>query len=197
LVVNPQLAAQSVRDLVALAKARPGELNHSSTGTGGMLHLAGELFKSLSGADLTHLPHKTGGTARVDLVSGRVQLMFDTLTDAAANVRAGKLRALATCGARRSPLFPELPTIAEAGVPGYALPVLIGIMVPKTTPRPAIKRLAQEISRAVVQPELREAWAKMGSESTVMTPDELGRALDGEIVNWGNLIRTAKITLDQ
>lgn len=197
LVVNPAVPATSVRELVALAKARPGQLNYSSTGSGGMLHLAGELFKSLSGTDMTHVPYKTGGTARVDLMSGRVQLMFDTLTDAQANVRAGKLRALATCGARRSPLFPDLPTIAEAGVPGYELPVLIGIMVPKATPRAAIERLSQEIGRAVLQPELRDAWARMGSESTVMAPEELGRALEGEIVKWGNLIRTARIALDQ
>lgn len=197
LVVNPAVSATSVRELVALAKARPGQLNYSSTGSGGMLHLAGELFKSLSGTDMTHVPYKTGGTARVDLMSGRVQLMFDTLTDAQANVRSGKLRALATCGAKRSPLFPDLPTIAEAGVPGYELPVLIGIMVPKATPRPTIERLSQEISRAVLLPELRDAWARMGSESTVMAPDELGRALEGEIVKWGNLIRTARIALDQ
>ena len=196
LVVNPTVPVQSVRELIALAKAQPGQLNYSSTGSGGMLHLAGELFKSLSGSDMTHVPYKTGATARVDLISGRVQLMFDTLTDAGGNVRAGKLRALATCGAKRSSLFPDLPTIAEAGVPGFDVPVLIGIMVPKGTPPAAIERLNREISRIVMQPELREAWARMGSESLVMTPDELGRALDADIVKWGAIIRAAKITID-
>ncbi|MBL8381978.1 MAG: tripartite tricarboxylate transporter substrate binding protein [Burkholderiales bacterium] len=196
LVVHPSVPANSVRELVALAKAKPGQLNYSSTGSGGMLHLAGELFKSLSGADITHVPYKTGGTARVDLMSGRVQLMFDTLTDAAANVRAGKLRALATCGAKRSPLFPDLPTIAEAGVPGYELPVLIGIMAPTGTPRAAVERLNREIGRLVMQPELRDAWLKMGAESTVMTPEELGRALAADIDKWGRLIKSAKIVVE-
>ncbi|MFN0164661.1 MAG: Bug family tripartite tricarboxylate transporter substrate binding protein [Burkholderiales bacterium] len=196
LVVNPAVPATSVRELIALARARPGTLNYSSTGSGGMLHLAGELFKSLSGTDMTHVPYKTGGTARIDLMSGRVQLMFDTLTDAAANVRAGKLRALATCGAKRSPLFPDLPTIAEAGVPGYELPVVIGIMAPRGTPRAIVERLNQEISRIVMVPELREAWSKMGVESAVMSPDELGRVLEGEIVKWDRIIKTAKVSLD-
>lgn len=196
LVVNPAVPATSVRELIALARARPGTLNYSSTGSGGMLHLAGELFKSLSGTDMTHVPYKTGGTARIDLMSGRVQLMFDTLTDAAANVRAGKLRALATCGAKRSPLFPDLPTIAEAGVPGYELPVVIGIMAPRGTPRAIVERLNQEISRIVMVPDLRDAWSKMGVESAVMSPDELGRVLEGEIVKWDRIIKAAKVSLD-
>ena len=196
LMVHPQVPANSVRELVALSKARPNTLNYASTGNGGMLHLAGELFKSLSGADLTHVPYKIGSSARVDLISGRVQVMFDTLTDAAANVRAGKLRALATCGAKRSPIFPDLPTIAEAGVAGYELPVLIGIMAPKGTPRAALARLNYEISRIVVQPELRDTWSKMGAESLIMSADELGRALNGEIAKWDKLIKSAKITVD-
>ena len=196
LMVHPQVPANSVRELVALSKARPNTLNYASTGNGGMLHLAGELFKSLSGADLTHVPYKIGSSARVDLISGRVQVMFDTLTDAAANVRAGKLRALATCGAKRSPIFPDLPTIAEAGVAGYELPVLIGIMAPKGTPRAALERLNQEISRIVVLPELRDTWSKMGAESLIMSADELGRALNGEIAKWEKLIKSAKITVD-
>ena len=196
LMVNPLVPATSVRELIALSKAKPNSLNYASTGNGGMLHLAGELFKFLSGADLTHVPYKIGSAARVDLVSGRVQVMFDTLTDAVANVRAGKLRALATCGAKRSPLFPDLPTIAEAGVPGYELPVLIGIMAPKGTPRVVVERLNQEIGKIVMQAELRETWSKMGAESTVMSPEELGRALNAEIDKWGRLIKVAKITAD-
>ena len=196
LMVHPQVPANSVRELIALSKAKPNSLNYASTGNGGMLHLAGELFKSLSGADLTHVPYTIGSNARVDLISGRVQVMFDTLTDAAANVRAGKLRALATCGAKRSPIFPDLPTIAEAGVAGYELPVLIGIMAPKGTPRAALERLNQEINRIVMQPELREAWSKMGAESLVMSADELGRALNGEIAKWDKLIKSAKIVVD-
>jgi tripartite-type tricarboxylate transporter receptor subunit TctC len=196
LVVHPSVPVNSVRELVALAKAKPHQLNYSSTGSGGILHLAGELFKSLSGIEMTHVPYKSGGTARIDLMSGRVQLMFDTVTDAAPNVRAGKLRALATGGVKRSPLFPDLPTIAEAGVPGYELPVLIGIMAPRSTPRAAVERLNQEIGKIVMQAELREAWSKMGAESTVMSPDELGRALNAEIDKWGRLIKAAKITAD-
>ena len=196
LMIHPQVPANSVRELIALSKAKPGELNYASTGSGGMLHLAGELFKSLSGADMVHVPYKVGSSARVDLISGRVQVMFDTLTDAVANVRAGKLRALATCGAKRSPLFPDLPTIAEAGVPGYELPVLIGIMAPAGTPRPVVERLNREISKIAMQPELRDTWLKMGAESTVMSPEELGRALNGEIDKWGRLIKAARITVD-
>ena len=196
LMVHPLVPANSVRELIALSKAKPGQLNYASTGSGGMLHLAGELFKSLSGADMVHVPYKVGSSARVDLISGRVQVMFDTLTDAVANVRAGKLRALATCGARRAPLFPDLPTIAEAGVAGYELPVLIGIMAPTGTPRPVVERLNREIGKIAMQPELRETWLKMGAESTVMSPEELGRALNGEIDKWGRLIKAAKITAD-
>ena len=196
LMVHPDVPARTVGELVALAKAKPNALNYASTGNGGMLHLAGELFKSLTGVEIVHVPYKVGSGARVDLISGRVQVMFDTLTDAVANTRAGKLRALATCGAKRSPLFPDLPTIAEAGVPGYQVPVLIGIMAPTGTPRTAVDRLNREISRIVMQPELRDAWSKMGAESTVMTPEELGRALTGEIDKWGRLIKSAKISAD-
>jgi tripartite-type tricarboxylate transporter receptor subunit TctC len=196
LVVHPSVPVNSVRELVALAKTRPNQLNYASTGNGGILHLAGELFKSLTGTEMTHVPYKAGGTARIDLMSGRVQLMFDTVTDAAPNVRTGKLRALATGGAKRSPLFPDLPTIAEAGVPGYELPVLIGIMAPRGTPRAAVDRLNQEIGKIVMQAELRDTWSKMGAESTLMSPDELGRALNAEIDKWGRLIKAAKITVD-
>lgn len=196
LMVHPSVNARSVAELVALAKAQPGRLNYASTGSGGMLHLAGELFKSLSGADLTHVPYKVGANARVDLIGGRVQVMFDTLTDAVANVRSGKLRALATGGAKRSVLFPELPTIAEAGVPDYALPVLIGVMAPAGTPRPVVERLNREIGRIAMLPELREAWARMGAESVQMAPEELGRALSAEIVRWDRVIKAARVTLD-
>jgi len=195
LVVHPSLPVNSVRELIALAKSKPGELNYASTGNGSILHLAGELFLSLTGTKMTHVPYKTGGTARNDLLAGRVPVMWGTLTDSAASVNAGQLRALGLT-ASRSNVAPGVPTIAEAGVPGYDVSVIVGLMAPAGTPKAVVDRLNQEVGRIIVQPEVKAAWDKMGSISLVTTPAEFGNMLNAEISKWDKVVKEANIKMD-
>jgi len=195
LVVHPSLNVHNVKELIALAKAKPGVLNYASTGNGSILQLAAELFLSMTGTKITHVPYKTGGAARTDLLSGRVPVMFGTLTDSAPSVTAGQLVALGL-SAVRTDVMPGVPTIAEAGVPGYEVSVIIGLMAPKGTPKPIVDRLNQEIAKIVTRPEVKAAWDKMGSISLVASPAEFGQMFDAEISKWDRIVKSAKITMD-
>lgn len=195
LVVHPSLPVNSVQELIALAKSQPGKLDYASTGNGSILHLAGELFLSLTGTKMQHIPYKTGATARTDLLSGRVPVMWGTLTDSAASVRAGQLRALGLT-ASRSSVAPGVPTIAEAGVPGYEVSVIIGLMAPAGTPKAIVDRLNQEVSKIAMQPEIKAAWDKAGSISLVTTPAEFGGMLSKEITKWDKVIKEANVKFD-
>lgn len=197
LVAHPSLPVKSVRDLVELARAKPGALNYATSGTGGINHLAMELLQSATGTRMTHVPYKVGGAGRLDLIGGRVELMMDTLTDGAPNVVAGKVRALGTTGGKRSIALPDVPTIAESsGIADFEVPVLIGVLAPAATPAAVVNRLNREIGTIVRRPEIREAWGKMGATTLATTPAEFGRMLEAEIGKWARLIRDAKLRLD-
>jgi tripartite-type tricarboxylate transporter receptor subunit TctC len=197
LVVNPAVPATSLKDLIALAKAKPGVLNYASSGPGTPYHMAGELFKSMAGVNIVHIPYKGSSGARTDVLGGQVQMMFDAITTAAPNVQAGKLRALATTGKVRSAVLPEVPTVAEAGVPGYDAVIWLGIMAPVGTPRAIIDRLNSEITRAVQAPDTRSAWAKQGAVPMVMTPDEFGQFLREDIDKWARVVKISGARRDR
>lgn len=195
LVVHPSMKANSVKELVALAKAAPEQINYGSSGIGSMLHMQAKLFESMTGTQMTHVPYKTGGGARLDLLEGRVQAMFDTIAGAAPFIRSGKLRALGTTGPQRSPSLPTVPTLAEAGVPGYDVQVVIGLMAPAGTPRAIVERLNSEINTIMKRADVQEAWAKVDSQILVMSPQEFGKTLNGEIAKWAQVVKATGITL--
>ena len=196
LVVHPSVPANSVRELIALAKAQPGALNYGSSGNGSILHLQAELLESMTGIDMTHVPYKVGTAARVDLLAGRLQLMFDTMDGATPYIRSGKLRALGTTGKTRSASLPDVPTIAESGVPNFEVQVLLGLMAPAGTPKAVVDRLNAEINQIIQRPDVKETWAKSDSQVLVMTPDELGKAFNAEVQKWTAVVKTANIKLD-
>jgi tripartite-type tricarboxylate transporter receptor subunit TctC len=196
LVIHPSLPAANLREFIALTKSKPGQINYASTGNGSMLHLQAKLLESMAGLDMVHVPYKTGGAARVDLLEGRVQAMVHPVTGATALIREGKLRALGTTGSQRSAALPDVPTLAEAGVPGYDVPVIIGLAAPAGTPKPVIDRLSTEINAILKRPDVQEAWAKADSKTLTLSPEQFGQALEAEITRWGKVIRDAKITMD-
>ncbi|MDO8732740.1 MAG: tripartite tricarboxylate transporter substrate binding protein [Actinomycetota bacterium] len=196
LVVHPSIPVKSVKELISLVKSKPNTLNYGSTGNGSMLHVEAKLFESMTGTEMSHIPYKVGSNARVDLLTGRLQLMFDTVDGAAPYVRSGKLRALGTTGLNRSVALPEVPTIAESGVPGYEAQAVIGIMVPTGTPRQVVDLLNSEINKIITRPEVREAWAKVDSQVMPMTPEEFGKTLNAEIVKWSGVVKSANVTMD-
>ncbi len=193
LVVHPSLPANSVSELVALLKAAPGKYNYGSSGVGGAGHLAMALFESMAGVDVVHVPYKGGAPAVVDLVAGRLTLMMANLTTAQPHIRAGKLRGLGVGKVKRSPLFPEMPTIAEAGVKGYEANNWNGVVAPTGTPRPAIERLHQEIVATLKEPAIADRMARAGLEPVGDTPAEFAQYLKSEAAKWGKLIKSAGI----
>jgi len=196
LVVHPSVPAHSVKELIALAKSQPGKLFYASSGPGTPYHMAGELFKSLADVDVVHVPHKGSDQARLSILSGQVQMMFDAITTMSQNARAGKVRALATSGRARSAIMPELPTVAEAGVPGYEATIWLGVVAPKGTPADVVDRLNAEIAKVTTSPDVKEAWAKQGATPLVMTPGEFGQYLRDDIAKWAKVIAQAGIHRD-
>ncbi|HEX6635235.1 MAG TPA: tripartite tricarboxylate transporter substrate binding protein, partial [Usitatibacter sp.] len=160
MVVHPSVPAKTLKEFIALAKSRPGELNYASSGPGTPYHMAGELFKAMAGVNIVHIPYKGSSGARTDILGGQVQMMFDAITTMAPNVEAGKVRALGTSGKVRSKVLPNVPTISEAGVPGYEAVIWLGIMAPKGTPKPIVDKLNAEIRKVVSSPEIQAAWDK-------------------------------------
>ena len=194
LVVNPVVPAANVRELIALAKAQPGKLSFASIGQGGSIHLAGELFRSMAGLDMTHVPYKGSAPALIDVIGGQVSLMFDAGVSALPQVRAGKLRGLAVTSAKRSAAAPELPTVAEAGnLPGYEATIWFGLVAPAATPRDVVARLSQEFARVARQPALRERFAPQGVELASTTPEEFADIIRAEIPKWGKVLRDANV----
>ncbi len=196
LVVNPALKATSVAEFIALAKSQPGKLNFGSGSTGSAGHLAGELFKSLAGVDMVHVPYKGAAAAMQDLIGGRVDLMFDNLASSLAQVKGGRIRALAVTTARRSPLAPDLPTIAEAGLPGFDISTWFGIFVPAGTPRPAVDRLHAEFAAALAAPEVRERLLAMGAEPVGNTPAEFAAFVKAEAAKYAKLVKASGARVD-
>ena len=188
LVVHPSLPARTVKDLVALARARPGEISYASSGAGTSTHLSGELFRSLVRIDIVHVPYKGGGPAVIDLVGGHVQMMFSTLPSVLQQVRAGKLRGLAVTGARRFPAANEFPTMIEAGVASFEVSGWSGLFAPAGTPREAVTRLAAEIGKILRAPELKERFFVQGAEPVGNTPDEFAAFVRSEIAKWKKVV---------
>lgn len=195
-VVHPSVPARSIRELIALAKLRPGTLNYASGGTGTANHIAGELFKYMTGTDIVHVPYKGGGPALADVIAGQVQLLFNTMTSTIGFVGSGKLRALAVTGTQRSPSVPELPTVAEAGVAGFDVGAWFGIVAPAGTPRAIVNKLNAEIVRIARTPEAREQFAAQGAEAVGSTPEEFRRHIAREIEKWARVAKAAKLRAD-
>ena len=189
MVVHPSVKARTLADFIALAKANPGKLTYASSGPGTPYHMAGELFKAMSGTDILHVPHKSSGEARNDVMGGHVQMMFDAMASMKGNVEAGEVRALATTGLKRSIALPDLPTVNEAGVPGYEATLWLGLMAPKGTPKPIVEQLNAEVTKIITRPEIRAAWAKQGAvPMAAMTPAEFDAFLRREIEKWAKVV---------
>jgi tripartite-type tricarboxylate transporter receptor subunit TctC len=191
MVVHPSVPAKDLKEFIALAKSKPGELNYASSGTGTPYHMAGELFKAMSGTNIVHVPHKASGEARNAVIGGHVQMMFDAITTMATNAKASQVRALGTTGTKRSELTPDVPTIAEAGVPGYEATIWLGIMAPAGTPKEIVDRLNAEISKIIARPDVKEAWANQGAVPMVMSPSEFDKYLRADIEKWAKVVKAA------
>jgi tripartite-type tricarboxylate transporter receptor subunit TctC len=191
MVVHPSVPANDLKEFIALAKAKPGELNYASSGPGTPYHMAGELFKAMSGTNIVHVPHKASGEARNSVIGGHVQMMFDAITTMAPNVAAGQVRALGTTGLKRSPLTPDVPTVAEAGVPGYEATIWLGIMAPVGTPKAIVEKLNVEINKIIARPDVTEAWAKQGAVPMPMTPEAFDKYLRADIDKWADVVKVS------
>jgi tripartite-type tricarboxylate transporter receptor subunit TctC len=189
LVVNPSVKAHTLAELIALAKANPGKLNYASSGPGTPYHMAGELFKAMAGVDIVHVPYKASSGARTGVLGGQVEMMFDAVTVMSGHVREGKVRALATTGAQRSSVMPDVPTMSEAGVPGYDAVIWLGLMAPKGTSAAIVNRLNEEVRKVVASPSIKAEWAKQGAVPMSMSPAAFTKYLDDDIVKWERIVR--------
>jgi tripartite-type tricarboxylate transporter receptor subunit TctC len=196
LVVNPAVPAKSVKELIALAKATPGSLSYASAGNGTAPHIAGELFKKQAGVDLLHVPYKGSAPAVTDTLAGTTQVMFPSLVAAGSHIKSGKLRALAVTGSKRSPLFPNLPTIAEAGVAGFEITQWYGFFAPAKTPREIVDKLNRDIVAIMKEPDTAKKFADQGADVVTGSPEEFGKFVQAELAKWGKFIKEAKITAD-
>ncbi len=196
LAVSPATSFQSVPELIAYAKANPGKLLNASSSNGSPGHVGGELFKFMTGTEIVHVPYKGGAPAINDLMAGRVQLMFESLNSMAPFARSGAVRALAVSGDHRSPAFPDLPTVAEAGVPGYSAPTWAGVIAPAGVPRPIVEQLNAAINRALGSAAMRQFYAKIGDEPAGGTPEEFAALIAADAQKWGEVIKRAGIRLE-
>ena len=193
LAVNPELPVHSVAELIALAKAKPGQLNYASAGVGSFQHLGGELFKLLAGVDIVHVPFRGGGPAMIDVIGGHTKIMFSSLIQTTPHVKSGQLRALGTGGAKRNPVLPDVPTIGET-VPGYEASNWWGMLAPAGTPPAIIDKLNKAVSAALDAPELQQQFAKEGASIVKMSPDEFGKYIVAETAKWGRVVKEGHIT---
>ncbi|AQF77835.1 tripartite tricarboxylate transporter substrate binding protein [Bordetella pertussis] len=196
LVVHPGVQARSVTELIALARRSPGQLNFASTGQGGTPHLAGELFKLMTGTDMVHVPYKGASPSNADVIAGQVQLTFNTLPPLMTSIRAGKVRALAVTGKQRSQLLPEVPTIDEAGVAGYDVQTWYGIHAPEGTPAAVVDRLNQALVAVLSNAQVRAALVGQGYEVATSTPGEFSRMVRDDVAKWRKVVKEAKVKVD-
>ena len=196
LVVNPALPANSVSELVSYLKANPGKVNYGSSGAGAAAHLAGELFRTMAGVDIVHVPYKGAQPALTDLIAGQVQFMFATSASVIPYMKAGRLRALAVTTAQRSPSVPELPTVSEAGLPGFEATTWHGVVVPAATPAPLVERLNQEINAVLREKDLSERLAALGAEVSIGTPREFADYIAREIPKWSKVVKDSGARAD-
>ena len=193
LVVHPSFPPKSVKELIAISKKHPGDINYGSSGIGTTVHLSAELFQYMTGAKWVHIPYKGGGPGLVALLSGEISLYFGNIPTVIRQARAGKLRALAVTGAKRSPAAPDIPTVAESGVPGYEVSNWFGVAAPAKTPRAIVDRLNSEIVRALQSPDLRERLTGLGAEPVGNTPEQYTAFIHDEIAKWAKVIKSAGI----
>src|SRR5687768_6943331 len=196
LVVPNSVPANDLKEFIALAKSKPGELNYASSGNGTPYHMAGELFKSMAGVNLVHIPHKGSDQARTSVLGGQVQMMFDAVPTMAANARAGKVKALATSGKKRSPVTPDVPTLDEAGVPGYESGIWLGLMAPAKTPRPVLEKVNAEVNKIIGSEETKANWLKQGTFAMGMSVDEFDKFLRAEIIKWAEVVKVSGAKTD-
>ena len=189
LVGRAGLPAADMAELLKLARSRPGSLSYASSGPGTPYHMAGELLKAMAGLAIVHIPYRGSSGARTDLLGGQIDLMFDAIPTMAEQIRAGKVKGYGTSGRQRSAVLPDLPTLAEAGVPGYESTIWLGLMAPKGTPAAIVQRLNTEVARIVNQPDVRKAWAAQGAAPLIMSPDEFARYTADDIAKWAGIVK--------
>ncbi len=189
LVVNPAVPANNLKELLALVKAKPGQFNYASSGPDTPYHMAGELFKVMSGSFIVHVPYRGSSGARTDLIGGQVEMMFDAVPTMVEQVKSGKVRAIATTGLARSSVLPDVPTVNEAGVKGYEATIWLGIMAPKGTPTAIVNKLNAEITKVTSTPEVRAAWNKSGATAMSMAPAEFQKYLTDDIAKWAKIVQ--------
>jgi tripartite-type tricarboxylate transporter receptor subunit TctC len=196
LVVHPSIKATTVADVIALAKAQPGKMNFASSGSGTSVHMSGEMFKHLTKLDIVHIPYKGSAPAMTDLLGGQVMMMFDNIPSALPHIKAGKLRALAVTGAKRDPLLPEVPTVAEAGVSGYESGVWFGLAVPAGTPRADIARLNEAAVKGTKSAEFIKRMTELGYSIIASTPEQMADMTKAEVTRWGPIVRASGAKAD-
>jgi tripartite-type tricarboxylate transporter receptor subunit TctC len=196
LVVHPSFPGKTVKELIDLAKAKPGQLTFGSAGTGSTLHLSGELFKAMAGVDIVHVPYKGGAPAMTDLLGGRLTMIFDSISQATAHIKAGKIRPLAVTTAKRVPAFPDVPTIAEAGVPGYEATAWFGIVGPAHIPPDILKRLNSELDKILKMREVKDKFEELGTETVGGTPEQFTAHIKKEVAKWAKVVEFSGAKVD-
>ena len=196
LAINAEVKANNLKEFIALAKSQPGKLNYASSGPGTPYHMAGELFKYMAGVNIVHVPHKGSDQARTAVLGHQVDMMFDAISTIVAHTKSGKLKALGTTGKTRSAVTPDVPTVAEAGVPGYEATIWLGLMAPAGTPRPVLDKLNAEVIKVINAPEVKENWAKQGAVPMGMSVDEFGKFLREDVQKWSKLVKDTGMKVD-
>jgi tripartite-type tricarboxylate transporter receptor subunit TctC len=191
LVAKAGLPANTVAELIKAAKAAPGSMSYASSGPGTPYHMAGELFKAMAGVAIVHIPYKGSAGARTDVLGGQLEMMFDAIPTMTEHIKAGKVKALATTGKLRSATLPDVPTVAEAGVPGYEATIWLGLMAPKGTPAAVVSRLNAEVGKITLDPEVRRAWSAQGTTAMTMTVDEFAKYMNDDIAKWAHIVKVS------
>ena len=191
LVVHPSVPAKNLGELIALAKSKPGKLNYASSGNGTPYHMAGELFKYMAGVDITHVPYKGSSGARTDVVGGQVDMMFDAVTTMTEFAKDGRVRALATTGLKRSSTLPDMPTVAESGVPKYEAVIWLGLMAPKGTPPAIVNKLNDEVRKIIARADVKDTWARQGAVPLSMNTTEFAQYLEADVAKWANIVKVS------
>jgi tripartite-type tricarboxylate transporter receptor subunit TctC len=189
IVVNPQVPARTLQEFVTLAQSQPGKLNYASSGQGTPYHMAGELFKTMAGIDVVHVPYRNSGEARSGVIGGQVQMMIDAVPAMVPNIGENQVRALATTGNSRSSVLPNVPTAGEAGVPGYQATIWLGLMAPAGTPKPIVDKLNAAVNAVLKRPDIVKLWSEQGAFTMLMSPDEFDKFLRSDIVKWAEVVR--------
>ena len=196
LVIPASVPANNLREFLALAKSQPGKLNYASSGPGTPYHMAGELFKSMAGVNIVHVPHKGSDQARTAVLGGQVEMMFDAISTIVAHVNSGKLKALGTSGKTRSSVTPNIPTVSEAGLPGYEATIWLGLMAPAATPKPILDRLSAEVNKVINAPDIKDNWTKQGAQPMGMKPDDFSAFLKADVAKWAKVVKAAGAKVD-